>query len=852
MKLTYIFFVVVGLWASERANAQETTRISGVVTDKVTGERLPFVNLSFEGTTRGTTSDMDGVYYIQTEDATASLKASYIGYKPVVKPVRIGATQLIDFQLEETSLELETVTISSKKLRYRNKDNPAVTIIKKVIDHKESNKMTSLDYYEYNKYEKVEFDVNNVSEKFKEKRIMRDFQMVFDYMDTSDINGKTYLPIFLRETSSQVYYRRSPERTVEYRMGTKMTGFEDYFDNQGISYVVDKLYQDIDIYDNNINILSQLFVSPISILAPATYKFFIADTLVVDDEKLFKLSFQPRNPSDLAFIGSMFITTDSAYAVKKVDMRISKQTNLNYVQDMFVVQEFVKNQYDTYSLKTDKISMDFNIVDGNNMGIFGRRTVSYDDLVYNQMRADTIYEGNQYIKDVTRVDAQSEEFWEEARHMELSKSEQGVYSMNEEIKELPAFNRFMNLMTLMTIGYVDINKIAIGPVGTFASWNPIEGTRLRFGGMTTEKFSRYWQIEAYAAYGLSDEEWKYAGRVSHYLSDNRLDHIILFYSKDLVNPGENLQYAMEANLFSSFRRPGSVNDKRIYMDKVGFDYGRRLKYGFSFTVGANMQDMQPGGVLSFQPGVIDTDFKDKAQREAEEIEVTEATAGLRFAPNEKFYQGRTGTVSIPNKYPIFQLKYWHGFNGALGSDYAYDRVQLSVSKRFYVSPFGYTDVDVAYTQLWGNVPYPLLTIPRGNQTYSYSARAFNMMNYLEFVSDRQVNLQLSHYFNGFIMNKIPLVDRLKLRSVVTFKMLFGTLTDENNPDLHSDLPPYPRNADGTQATYALSDKPYMEASFGISNIFSFLRVDLVKRLTYLDREGVPQNWAVRARVQFEF
>ncbi|SHJ56280.1 CarboxypepD_reg-like domain-containing protein [Reichenbachiella agariperforans] len=850
MRLTYITVFIIGMILSLAASAQNVTRIRGVVTDAETGEVLPFVNISFEGTTIGTTSNSDGIFYIESDQATTSLKASYIGYDPQLRPVTLGASQKIDFQLTEGSLELEAVTISSKKLRYRNKENPAVTIIQKVIDNKEKNRMESLDYYEYNKYEKVEFDFNNIPEDFKEKRIMRDFQVVFDYVDTSDINGKTYLPIFLRETSSQVYYRKNPEREVEYRLGTKLTGFEDYFDNQGISYILDKLYQDVDIYDNNMSILSQRFVSPISSLAPLTYQFYIADTLVENDEKLFKLSFQPRNKNSLAFIGNVFITTDSAYAVKKIDMRIADDINLNFVEDMFIKQEFKKNEYDAYVLKTDEVSMDFSVIDGNGLGIFGRRTVSYNDLIYNQQRVDTIYTGNELVKEVNLVGDQSDEFWDGARHMELSKSEKGVYALNEEVEELPAFKRLMNIMTLLVIGYQDFNKWSIGPVGAFVSWNQIEGTRFRFGGMTTEKFSRRWQIEGYGAYGLKDEAWKYAGVVSHYFTESRLDHIRVYYANDLMNPGENLQYSLDANAFSSFRR--GVNDKMIYTERMGMSFGRRLKYGFSYSIGGSIENLRPGGVLSFEPGVIDTTIKDEDERKAQEIEVTELTAGLRFGPNEKFYQGRTGMVSIPNEYPVVQFKYWHGFKGVFDADYSYDRFQVNVSKRFYVSPFGFTDVNVGYTQLWGKVPYPLLTLPRGNQSYSYLTYAFNMMNYLEFVSDQQFNFQVTHFFNGYILNKVPLIKKLKLRSIIGYKMLWGSLSDVNNPDLHDDLAPYPRHADGEQATYALTRDPYMEASIGVSNIFKFMRLDVVKRISYLERPNAPQGWALRMKVRIEF
>lgn len=831
--------------------AQELTRIWGTVEDASTGEPLPFVNISFAGTTLGTVSSSEGKFYIETENATPNLKASFIGYEPKITTITVGESQRIAIKLEETSVQLEDVVVEGEKLRYRNKGNPAVTLIKKVVEHRDKNRTENLDYLEYDKYEKVEFDFNNITEKFRQKKIMKNFQLVFDYVDTSEVNGKTYLPIFIRETSSKVYYRKSPQKEIEYRMGQKMTGFHDYLNNQGISMLIDKMYQEVDIYDNNINVLTQKFVSPISGLAPITYKYYIADTLEIEGEKLFKLSFQPRNENNLAFVGNLYITTDSTYAVKKASMRISDKINLNYVNDLFIDQEFEKTETGSYIIKIDKINIDFDIP--GKLDMYGKRTVSFKDRKYNIPREDKIYADLQNIIEDPNVRKKDEEFWEEARHMELSKSEKGVYEMVEEVKELPAFKRMMDILFLVAVGYKDFGPLSLGPVNTFYSWNDVEGFRMRVGGQTNDKFSEKFQIKAYGAYGFRDEEWKYSTEFLYFRNKNPLDLIKFSYQDEIRNPGEELMFVQEDNFLLSFKR--GVNNKQIYNKKVQFEYMKELKHGISYTVGLKKLDMRPGGILSFAPGVrtIDheLDFTPKDQRDAEVLRTSELNLTLRIAPNEQYYEGIQFRVPIYNKHPIFTLKYDKGFENVFDSPYSYDKFSLGIFKRTYVPPFGYFDAEVEGNKIWGQVPYALLNVPRANQTYSYQIRSYNLMNFLEFVSDRFVSLQYAHYFNGYILNKVPLIKKLKWRSVVTFKGLMGSVSDLNDPNLHpTTLPGYPVDPDGNPVTSALDH--YVETSIGIGNIFKIFRVDLVKRWTQLDQPGIASGYNIRGRFKIEF
>lgn len=830
------------------AQKKPLTRIYGTVVDDA-GEPLPFVNISFAGTTIGINSGSDGKFYLESTEATPNLKASFVGFEPQIKTIKVGQSQNVAFKLKEISFELDdVVVVRGKKLRYRNKDNPAVSLIKKVLDNRDKNRTENLDYLEYDKYEKVEFDFNNITQRFRDKRLMKKFQMVFDYVDTSEVNGKTYLGIFLRETSSKVYYRKSPQKEIEYTQGEKITGFHQYLNSQGISHILDKMYQKVDIYDNSINVLTQKFVSPISPLAPVTYKYYIADTLEIDGEQLYKLSFRPRNENNLAFVGNLFITTNGDYAVKKVSMRVSDKVNLNYVDDVFIDQEFEKTEFGAYIIEVDKISIDFDLP--GEMGMYGKRTVSIKDRKINVPREDEIYADLQNKIDAPDATKKDDAFWSQARHMELSRSEQGIYKMVEEVKELPAFKRMMDLLFLVLIGYKDFGPFSMGPVNSFYSWNDVEGFRMRFGGRTNEEFSEDFQVKAFVAYGFKDEELKYSAEVTHWINKNPLNAFKLSYLKEIRNPGEDLQFVVEDNVLLSFKR--GANDKRVYNYKTQFEYMRELKNGVSLNLGVKRLDYEPGGFLSFEPGaaVVTGDYISRNDRKTQVIHTSEVNATLRIAPNEQYYAGVKFRVPIYNKHPIFTIKYDKGFKGVLASQYEYDRLSLGIFKRTYTAPFGYFDMEVEGKKLWGQVPYVLLNTPRANQTYSFQLRAYNLMNFLEYLSDQFVSVQYAHYFNGYFLNKVPLIKRLKLRSIITFKGLFGKIGDQNDPTLNPNLPAFPINDVGDQTTFAL-DK-YIETSIGIGNIFGFFRIDLVKRWTDLNKAGVASGYNIRGRFKIEF
>lgn len=848
LKVTYIsilffFFFAGGLFA-------QSTVIKGTIRDSKTKELLPYVTVFFDESNIATTTDSLGRYRIETQQTTYTvLKVMLIGYNPVLKEVTPGVEQTIDFKMVAEGKVLNEVTVKSKRTKYRNKDNPAVELIRKVIDHKAKNRPEGFNYYEYEKYEKIQFALSNITEKFQNRKAFKKFQFVFENIDTTKLEGgKAILPVYLKESISEVRYRKSPQAKKEIIKGNKTVAFEGYVDNQGMDAYMKYLYQDINIYDNNITMLTNQFISPIANVSPTFYKFFITDTITENNQKFIRLGFVPRNHSDFLFQGVMHITLDSSYAVTKIDMSVNKDINLNWVKELKINQDFEKKEGQGYVLVKDEFSADFGLSKGK-MGIYGQRIASYKDFILDKARPEQDYKGDA-VETSDSADFRQDDYWVKSRHEELSKSEQGVYTTIDSIKKVPAFKRTLDVIVILFAGYKSVTPyFEIGPLSTFYSFNPVEGFRLRVGGRTTNAFSKKVVLEGYGAYGFKDEKWKYYGGVTYSLSKRSIYEFPVrsikgSYQRETKIPGQELQFIQEDNILLSFKR--GTNDKWLYNDIVNLDYLTEFKNHFSFKIGYKNWTQQAAGGLNYSK----TDYLDFINHE-KNLQTSEFALTLRWAPNEKFYQGKTYRVPITFKNPVFTLRYLQGVKGFLGGQYNYQNISLNVIKRFYLSQIGYTDVVVEGGKIFGTVPFPLLDIHRANQSYAYQLQSYNLMNFLEFVSDEYASINVDHYFNGFFFNKIPLLRKLKWREVVSIKALYGSISPNNDPNNNSDLLKFPVKADGTPITYSLDKKPYIEGSVAIANIFKFFRVDLVKRFTYLDHPNISQL-GIRVRFKFDF
>ena len=620
--------VIILLVAVASVNAQKLTQIKGQVIDAKTKEPLPFVNIVFQGRNIGTTTNYNGKYSIVTQWATDKLIASSIGYEKQTKTVIPEKNQIINFELAPNTINLNEVEVVSKKKRYRNKNNPAVELIKRIVNNKDQNRKEHFDYYQYDKYEKVEFDLNNITEKFQKKKIFKKFQFVFNYVDTSDLNGKPYLPVFLKETLSEVYFRKKPKSEKEYIKGVKMVGFHDYIDNEGVSFMIDNIFQDIDIYDNTINLLTNDFTSPIAPLAPAIYKFHIMDTVNVNGYECINLGFQPRNKQDFAFRGNLFVTNDDRLAVIKVDMRVPAQINLNFVNDLRIIQEFAYINDEAWMLTRDELIVDFGIV-RKSTGMFGKKTVYYDNYIFNRKIPDTVFNRVEKKIELANRNDRDEQFWEENRVADLSQQEKNIYLMVDSVQNVPAFKRTLDLVMLLVVGYWNFGKIDIGPVNTFYSFNDVEGFRLRVGARTSDEFSKLFRLDGFVAYGFKDERFKFSARAKISLNKQPLrglpqHSIMAMYQRETNFPGMEMMFINEDNFLLSFKR--GVADKILYYDMFQMEHYRDWKNNVSTTLGVKYMVQEPGGTLYF-------DYFDYAMKT---ITTSELYSVVRFAPNEKF------------------------------------------------------------------------------------------------------------------------------------------------------------------------------------------------------------------------
>jgi len=838
----------------EKQKRTKLTKIRGLVIDKETKEPLPFVNIAFVGTSVGTTTDFDGFYEIDTQWGSETIEVSYLGYISKTAKVNLEERNEINFELESESLNLDEVVVKAKKKRYRKKNNPAVELMRKVIANKKDNSLGSNDFYEVDKYEKVELDINNITDKFKARKAFKKFQFIFDFVDTSEINGKPFLPIFLQEISSKVYYSKKANQTREVRKGINATKLEGYLDEKSLTTIMDYLYEEIDIYKNSVILFGNQFTSPLAPISPDFYRFYILDTVEYNGLPAVDMAFIPKVKGNFGFNGNMLIALDDTYQVLKVDMGIVNDINLNFVQDLVVNQEFQKGPDGKYLLAKDKITVDYNITK-KGIGFFGKKTVFYTDHIFNKERDPSFYAGAENVVEEEGAREVQDNYWLDKRPEQLTLQEEGIYHMIDTLQKVPSFKRALNIVSFLTTGYTPIGKFDIGPVNSFYSGNSVEGFRLRFGGRTNIKFHPRFQIDAYAAYGFRDKEWKGALALLYSFKDNFEDnpkHFVRFgFNRETRFPGLELEFVNEDNAFLSLRR-GEAN-RLLFFDSFRAEYFRENNSNLTTSFTAERLRQRPVGSLTFN---FTDDNGEPSSLDA--IQTTEFGANFRFSPNADYFQGKVNRYPIFNKHPIFQFSYLGAYKNVLGSTHGYHRVRLGIFKRFYLGFLGFTNVEFETGHVFGNeVPYVLLHIPRANQSFTIQRRSFNMMNFLEFASDRYIKLNFRHFFNGFIFNRIPLLKKLKLREVITLKTIYGGLRDENDPSKNPELIQFTTTDDGTPETFSLSGTPYVEASVGVLNIFKVLRVDVIKRLTYLDNPNIPslfgsKGLGIRARVAVEF
>ncbi len=824
------------------------TVVKGEIKDAVTQQPLQSVSVYFKGG-KGVTSGADGSYTLTSvNDKLTIVQYSYVGYKTITKNIFPGRGQEINIQLQLADAHNNVLVKTNKRSKYSNKNNPAVQLIRKVIDNKGKNRISAYDYVSYDQYEKMELLLAKTPEKLLNNSLLKNWKFVFENNDSTTIEGKAMLPVYLDENFSKKYYRKSPEKKKTYILGDKKVNFGEYVDIAGVSSYLDRLYEDVDVYQNNISLLSNTFLSPIADMAPSFYRFYIADTTIIDGTKLVRLNFSPRNLNDLLFKGTLFVTLDGNYSVQKLIMSISKHANLNFVRELHVNQDFEKGPDGRYHVILSNTIVEFAITKNAKSGIVGERTISLKNFTINEPGPDSVYKGEAIVH-LENKKNEADSFWIQHRSPQLSEAEAKVYSNIDSLTHLKSFKTFMDLATVLLAGYKSFGPYEVGPINAFYSFNPVEGFRLRLGGRTTPKFNPNIYLANYVAYGFRDKKWKYFASAAY--SFNRSSYysyphnfVRLSFEHDTEIPGEDLQFVSEDNFLLSFKR--GKNDRWLYNDILIAEYEKEFGKDFAYNLGFKYWKQTPAGVISY----IKSDVTGLTN--VPNLTTTELSAELRWSPHQQYYQGKVYRTSIINKYPIFQLQYRAGIKGLFNGEYNYHNINLTIDKRSYLSQLGFADIVLEGGYIFGKIPYPLMAIHRANQTYSYQLHSYNLMNFMEFVSDHYAALSIDQHFNGFFFNKIPLLKELKLREVASAKILYGGVRNENNPDINLSTFKFPVDKENNlPTTYTLNKGPYIEVSAGVMNIFKVIRVDVVKRLSYLNHPEVAQ-WGIRTRVKMNF
>ena len=796
--------------------AQETI-VQGKVTDAASGDPLPFVNIFFKGTTIGTTTDFDGNFLIKTTNATDSIIASYVGYKAKSKAVKRGIKQVTNFQLIEEQIGLQEVIVYAG-------ENPAFDILRNVVRNKNNNDKRKLTAYEYDTYTKIEVDVDNISDKFRAMKIVKKITQVLDSIERiAGEDGKPILPLFITESVSKIYYRDNPSLKKEKILKTKVNGV-GVEDGTTVTQMVGSSFQEYNFYQNWLNILTKEFVSPIADGWRIYYEYDLTDSLYMGDDFCYRLDFFPKSPQDLAFTGTLWITKKE-FALKQIDAYMGNQANLNFIEKIRLQQELVKTELGPWVPVKNRVLIDVSEMGNDNVGMLAKFYTSNKNIITNKPYAPVFYDRSIETAEDFRM-YEDEKYWDTLRHEPLSETEKSVYRMIDTLVNIPVVKTYTDIIKVLVDGYYPVGKIDVGPYLSALTWNNIEGIRLQAGFKTNYRFSKKWVYHLQGGYGFDDEKFKYLASIQHILSRERWTTISFRARRDLSRIGIDDETLADNPLFIAATRWGYFR-RGYYSNEYRVNFQRELFKGYSQRIAFRTWNFNPTFDFAYYNSADLTDIRSTFQ-------TSEVIIESRYARDEVFLIDDNERVSRgTNKWPVISLKYTKGISGVFGSDFDYDKLRLNLTKRIKTGPLGVGYITLTGEYVFNTLPYPLLSLHLGNESFFYTSFTYNLMNYGEFVSDHFASVQYRQYLEGFLLNRVPLLNKLKWRLLATGNVIMGGMR-QSNRDLISF-----ETADGTPTQpvgFFTNGKPYLELGYGVENIFKFLRVDFVHRLSYLDNE----------------
>jgi len=816
------------------SSSAQTTAVSGTILDAETGEPMAFATVVFTGTTIGVTSDFNGNYSLTTTQKVDSVSASFMGYETNTKVVLRGQKNKINFDMLTEKKEVGVVRVSAK-------GDAARKLIRGVQKAKAKQNKNNLSAYQYEAFTKIQFAINNISEKYKKKKVIKKLGPLFDTISyLSEDREKAVLPVFISEVISDFYFADKPARNKEVIRGSRIKGV-GVEDGTFVSQLLGSSFQQYNFHDNILNILTKNFVSPISTHSLSFYNYTIVDITYENGLPINQIKVEPKNPLDLAFTGYIWIE-DSTFALTRVSLSVPSSANLNYVEKLKITQEYLKMDNGVYMPNKTRILIDIVELSKNSAGMIALFNSTAENIVINEPKEDKFYDYPVVTSgDITN---KSDTFWENNRHDTLTKDELRVSNSIDSLTNLPMIKNWVEFLNIVIDGYLKVGKVDLGPYAFLYGYNALEGNRFRLGFRTNYDFSKKFIFKGYGAYGTSDEKWKYMGEAEAILSRKRWTTLGFQQRKDVDQIGVTDNDYGASNLFTALSISNANQLNRTFENKLWF--------ASEFRKGWNVRLAMHSKELSFEP-INDFNFKYRTNpldtsELASDFTTSEASIELRWAPKEYFLANDNERVRVSRQGDLaVSIKYAKGINGLFNSQFDYDKIVGRLNYGFNFGYLGITDLEFEVLKVFGDVPYPLLNVHRGNQSFIYGKQIFNLMNFFEFVSDESVSLFAEHHFNGALLNRIPLMKKLKWRLVLAGKGSYGSMTKSNQ----SLVPNYDLDGVPVSQFKQLNKTPYGEVGFGVENIFKVLRVDFLKRLTHLKDPGVDE-YGIMASLAFAF
>ncbi len=803
-----LYLILSLILLSLYATAQNT-EISGIVVDNATKEPIPYASIGLKNTTIGTITDEEGEFHLTFKNQTSdTVIVQNLGYlNDTIKITLNRFNNLKTIYLKEKSYDIEAVVVTPG-------ENPAHILLRKVIKAKKQNNPYKLDGFSYEAYTKMQLDINNFDPKIADTKYMKKFAIVYEGMDTAQ-NGKVYMPLLLSENISDFYFQRRPRKQKEVIKAVNISGVE----NESVTKYTGNMYAKINFYENYMSLFQKQFVSPIAFNGLMVYKYYLTDSAYIDDAWCREITFRPRRKHEYTFEGNMWIE-DKTNALKKIYARVSKTANVDFVSEMIIKQSFEKVD-DIYFLQYEDFFTDINL-GKKTTGFFARKITSRKNIKINPEFPDKLFAPGTTNKITPDEEAslKNQAYWDSARHMKLEKKEAQIYVMTDSIKNLKAYKNIERFTSALFTGYYPLTKIEIGPIYETYSYNSTEGNRIQASFRTLNKFSKKFEINAHTAFGFRDQRLKYGSLIKYKINKSPWTIAQVSYNHDM-NPLGIAFANYSDNVFSSLlsRQP---NDNLLLQNDFAMDIQRDLRQGIFLKTFVNHKEIFPSETMPF--ATLDN-------KNLNILRTFEAGVTLHLGFNEEYVEANFSRLSLGSLYPITEISYTAGIP-IFGNEYKYHKVNLVLSQRLLLGPFGKFKYTLEAGQVFGKVPFPLLKLFAGNESYMLRRHSFNLMNIYEFAADRYVSLFAIHHFQGLFLNKIPFMRKLKWREVAFLRGAIGSLKDANRKEFQ--FPGYLNDV----------SKPYFEGGVGIENIFNFFRVDAIWRLSHLSNPDAP-NFGVR-------